>query len=859
MSSAGYLLAVDLGSSNTVAALRRPDGRSRSLLLDGEPILPSGGHLDREGRLHVGRDARRLALHDPERFEPAPKRRIDQPSVHLGDRDVTVVELLASILTVVARAAVEAVGFLPPTVLTYPATWDANRQQTLRLAAERAGFPPVSLVPEPVAAARYFTDVLRRPVPTGSCLAVVDFGGGTVDVAVLRRETAGFTVVSIGGAGDLGGQDVDNAIAGHVVAHYPAADQVVFFPSTHGQRREQRLFWDDVRGAKEMLARSATAPIGVPVVGAVLELSRADLHRLAAPLVERAAEVTAETLRRAGVQGSELAGLFLIGGSSRLSAVASALHWTLQVAPIVAEQPELPVAEGALAFAPTAASMVSPAASSTPDRTTSAEAVEADQPRSAGRRWRWWVAAAAAVVVLAVAGTAGAHAVRGWGAGASPVRPTPSASVGPNFVALRTIGRPYPVDAGTKPYPLFGTIDGDTGFLGWPVGTRLRVVSLDLLSGRQHWAATVPLARPEFIDLRSVGGNLLVSSRKKGGLAETVQVLDPSSGAIRWTTEVPALGHLFPGPGVIVVASEDGNDVRCLDARTGRERWRRTAPTGTPSTELKEVTPASELASAAGFGTVPESFDVNARTRLLELTPSSGLNVLDVATGKVTATIPGAGSSQDKFVTNGDQLYVGGGDSTAYQVRMFDLGHPKDLPVLLYQAPPDRTLRQLAPCLGGAVCLLDGTDALSNDAEVIAVSTAGRRELWRRAVPGTGQILPVGGDLLVYDPIYEQKGAAPRSRLFDAAGRQLLDAADRQRIAVRLSASGILLFSHPFHAKPVDETLTGVDAGTGQTVPLGEVPKTLNSECVWSATFLLCPNVADDGNYQFTIWQLAEG
>ena len=110
----GYALGVDLGTSNTVAVLRWPDGRTRPLLFDGQPIMPSGVFLDQAGGLHVGRDAQRLAQSEPARYDPNPKRRIDEPGVLLGDREVSPIDLLAAVLATVARAAVEAVGFLPP-------------------------------------------------------------------------------------------------------------------------------------------------------------------------------------------------------------------------------------------------------------------------------------------------------------------------------------------------------------------------------------------------------------------------------------------------------------------------------------------------------------------------------------------------------------------------------------------------------------------------------------------------------------------------------------------------------------------------------------------------------------------------
>src|SRR3982751_6433820 len=65
----GFVLGVDLGTSHTVAMLRRPDGRTRPLLFDGRPLLSSAVHLDATGRLHVGADALRPA---PSPTSPSP-------------------------------------------------------------------------------------------------------------------------------------------------------------------------------------------------------------------------------------------------------------------------------------------------------------------------------------------------------------------------------------------------------------------------------------------------------------------------------------------------------------------------------------------------------------------------------------------------------------------------------------------------------------------------------------------------------------------------------------------------------------------------------------------------------------------
>ncbi|MFJ8829349.1 Hsp70 family protein [Micromonospora aurantiaca] len=371
----GFALGVDLGTSNTVAVLRWPDGRTRPVLVDGHPILPSGVYADADGHLHVGRDAQRLAQADPAGYEPNPKRRVDEETVELGGRAYRPAELLAATLRAVADAAVAAVGMLPPAVVTHPAAWTPARRQVLHDALELAGWPaaaehtlagPIApgtrLLREPVAAARYFTQVLRRPVPVGGAVAVFDFGGGTLDVAVLRNEGAdpwgdsGFQLVATGGIPDLGGLDLDAALLGRlgelVGPAHPGEWARLTSPATTAERRARQQLWDNVRGAKEMLSRAMVAPVAVPGVEAAVPLTREDFERLAAPLLARAVTETREVTAAAGLRPEQLSGLFLVGGSTRVPLVARLLHTELGIAPTVLEQPEMPVAEGALTDLP---------------------------------------------------------------------------------------------------------------------------------------------------------------------------------------------------------------------------------------------------------------------------------------------------------------------------------------------------------------------------------------------------------------------------------------------------------------------------------------------------------------------------
>ena len=348
----GHVVGIDLGTSNTVAVIRSPDGRRRPVLFDGAPLMPSAVYLQDNGLLAVGRDAQRLAQLDPARYEPNPKRRIDETTVLLGNTEVPTRELLAAVLGAVATGVAEVTRTPPPVVLTYPASWAYTRRTLLQEAATRAGWREVTLVPEPVAAARYFISALNHPLPRGAAMVVYDFGGGTVDIAVVRHDEAGFTVIGAGGLEDVGGLDIDATLVEHVGGLLRRTDPAVWQrlqqPATAQDRRDRRLFWEDVRGAKEMLSRTAAAPISVPGVEAALHLTRDELESLVEPMLRQTVAETARVVDGCRLAPNQLAGIMLVGGSSRVPLVARMLHRSLGVVPTVLEQPELPVAEGAV-------------------------------------------------------------------------------------------------------------------------------------------------------------------------------------------------------------------------------------------------------------------------------------------------------------------------------------------------------------------------------------------------------------------------------------------------------------------------------------------------------------------------------
>ncbi|AGZ45665.1 Hsp70 family protein [Actinoplanes friuliensis] len=348
-----HSLGVDFGTSNTVAVARWPDGRARPILVDGSPLLPSAVYAEPNGHLAVGRDAVHNARRDPARFEPNPKRRIDDGLVLLGEEEFAVVDLIAAVLVRVADEWHRAVGPVRPELtLTCPATWGAARRSLLAEAAAIAGLERARLVAEPVAAATYFAEVLGRDVPIGSVVVVHDFGAGTFDASVVARTAEGFEVLAVDGRDDLGGLDVDAAIVDHLGKQVAERDAAVWQrlsePETVEDRRAKQQLWEDVRIAKERLSRIQSADVVVPLLDLELHVTRDELEDLARPLLEQTVQVTRDLLRWADLPEGRLAGVFLVGGASRIPLVATLLHRELGEAPVAIEQPELVVAEGSI-------------------------------------------------------------------------------------------------------------------------------------------------------------------------------------------------------------------------------------------------------------------------------------------------------------------------------------------------------------------------------------------------------------------------------------------------------------------------------------------------------------------------------
>jgi hypothetical protein len=353
---------VDFGSSHTVTVVHVPGAVPKVVNVDGEPYLPSAVFLTGDDSLVVGHDALQMAAVDPSRLESRAKARIAEREVLLGNTVVPVPTVVLAVLVRAVRAAAAVAGSpVDHLVLTHPADWGPEQRDGLLAAAEDLA-PRISTIVEPVGAGVWYAtrgevgvDGATR-FPLGATLGVLDVGGGTCDVAVVRREESGIAVVGHASIADLGGGDLDQRIVDHLRETVPGLAERLVDMSAPGrvslvQLRELVAFRREVRRAKELLSKHEQVEVRLPGGLPAVPLNRSDIEQVLRADLDRITAFTLRTILRSGVEAYELTALQLAGGSTRIPLLRRMLAEVFPAHMQVDDQPEAVVALGACAVA----------------------------------------------------------------------------------------------------------------------------------------------------------------------------------------------------------------------------------------------------------------------------------------------------------------------------------------------------------------------------------------------------------------------------------------------------------------------------------------------------------------------------
>ena len=215
------LFGIDLGTSNSAAAVLRggrpaliPSTQGISL---GGKAFPSYVAITADGQLLVGEPARRQAAANPEGTTTAFKRRMGRrETIRLRDRTFSPEQLSAFLLQKIKRDAEAFLGeAVAHAVVTVPAYFDDNQRSATKDACRIAGLEVARLVNEPTAAAlAYGLDRLGQELR----IAVIDLGGGTLDVTIMEFGKGVFEVKATSGDTQLGGTDMSQRVFEHLAA-----------------------------------------------------------------------------------------------------------------------------------------------------------------------------------------------------------------------------------------------------------------------------------------------------------------------------------------------------------------------------------------------------------------------------------------------------------------------------------------------------------------------------------------------------------------------------------------------------------------------------------------------------------------
>lgn len=328
------ILGIDLGTTNSLVGV--VDSGFPILLADenGSRSTPSAVLHGEDDKVTVGAVALRQRVLHPTRTVTSVKRLIGRrpgeagwaPPYVLSDLKTTPVEVSAEILkhlkAVAERALEQSVS---KAVITVPAYFNDAQRNATKQAGELAGLEVVRILSEPTAAAlAYGLDKLSEHQK----IAVYDLGGGTFDISVLEMRDGVFQVLATAGDTQLGGDDLDRLLARFI------AEKVSLPP-------------DDIRvsegaeAVKKRLSSDETASFNG------LEITRAELEKIAKPWIGRTRTHCLRALSDAGIKAEQLDEVILVGGSTRMPLVRDHVREIFGREPNTSQNPDEAIALGA--------------------------------------------------------------------------------------------------------------------------------------------------------------------------------------------------------------------------------------------------------------------------------------------------------------------------------------------------------------------------------------------------------------------------------------------------------------------------------------------------------------------------------
>ncbi|WP_116050111.1 molecular chaperone DnaK [Amycolatopsis palatopharyngis] len=319
-------VGIDLGTTNSVVAVLEGGEPTVIANSEGSRTTPSVVAFAKNGEVLTGQSAKNQAVTNVDRTIRSVKRHIGTDwNNEIDDKTYTPQEISARVLMKLKRDAESYLGEdVTDAVITVPAYFEDAQRQATKEAGQIAGLNVLRIVNEPTAAAlAYGLDKGEKE----QTILVFDLGGGTFDVSLLEIGEGVVEVRATSGDNHLGGDDWDERIVTWLVDKFKASQGIDL---TKDKMALQRIR-EAAEKAKIELSSSNSANINLPYITVDADknplfldetLSRAEFQRITSDLLDRTKAPFNNVVRDAGISVGEIDHVVLVGGSTRMPAVA---------------------------------------------------------------------------------------------------------------------------------------------------------------------------------------------------------------------------------------------------------------------------------------------------------------------------------------------------------------------------------------------------------------------------------------------------------------------------------------------------------------------------------------------------------
>ena len=318
-------VGIDLGTTNSVVAVLEGGEPTVIANAEGARTTPSVVAFAKDGEVLAGEVAKRQGVTNVDRTVRSVKRHMGSDwNIEIDGKKFTSQQISAFVLQKLKRDAEAYLGeSVTDAVITVPAYFNDHQRQATKEAGEIAGLNVLRIINEPTAAALAY----GLDKADDQTILVFDLGGGTFDVSLLEIGDGVIEVKATSGDNHLGGDDWDEKIVEWIVAKFKA--------STGLDLTKDKMAMPRVREAAERakieLSSSSSTSINLPYITVDAEknpvfldetLTRAEFEKITSDLLERTKAPFNNVIKDAGISLAEIDHVVLVGGSTRMPAVA---------------------------------------------------------------------------------------------------------------------------------------------------------------------------------------------------------------------------------------------------------------------------------------------------------------------------------------------------------------------------------------------------------------------------------------------------------------------------------------------------------------------------------------------------------